>query len=732
MFKRFTKRKDLLAAIMLLCFCAFTNKAMGQTWDTGVGNNGAALTASLTGIGNDRTLTISGNGLMADFQVSSGGVPWKDYLTNIRYVVINSGVQSIGDYAFSGCTNLTSVTFANPNSLTRIGYRSFYNCSNLPSITIPNGITTIEGEAFFNCTGLKTVIIEEGSTDLSFIRYPTSYSTTYYYGWFANCPIQTLELKRQYSYDSGGTLFRGNNYLQTLTIGRNVTSIGSFVFADCSSLTDVTFQDGTTGLAFAQGAAETVFGGCPINTLYLGRAIGWKTSTGLGAFSDGYKSPFYNKTALKTLTVGNEISVTPYSFQICTGLTTVNIGNSVTSIGNYAFDGCSSLSNLTIGNNVVSIDNYAFRNCSALKSISFPNKIASLGNYAFSGAGLTNISIPNTITSIGNYVFADCSSLTDVTFQDGTTGLAFAQGGAETVFGGCPINTLYLGRAIGWMAYAGLVSFDTGYKSPFYNRTTLKTLTVGKDMTTISNYAFQGCSGLTQITSDNPAPPTFGTYTFNGVVTTIPVKVPCVLAYQSSAWGTTFSNFEQTGTCPSSPTTYTLNVLSINTAYGHATSTSMLSGAVLTSTWNFDGNLSTATSAQFSGKAFLVASAKTNSVFLGWNDGNLEPMRIVNITDNKTYTANFAVSSSSGTEEVRAATNISVYPNPTKDRVTVELPENTVGTLALFDLNGKIVRNQSVNGNITTIDTASLSAGTYILRLVQNGVASSGVKIMKE
>jgi hypothetical protein len=76
--------------------------------------------------------------------------------------------------------------------------------------------------------------------------------------------------------------------------------------------------------------------------------------------------------------------------------------------------------------------------------------------------------------------------------------------------------------------------------------------------------------------------------------------------------------------------------------------------------------------------------------------------------------------------------SLKIYPNPAKDMVTVELSENTVGTLALFDLNGKIVKRQSVNGNIATIDIGSLSAGTYVLRLVQDGVASVGVKIMKE
>ena len=715
---------------MLLCFCALTNVAIGQTWDIGNPGYNSSVRATLS----DGFLIISGTGNMCDFWDSTEGeAPWYANRTSIKTVVIQSGVMNIGNRAFHDCSNLDSIDI--PNTVTIIGRQAFFNCTNFLSVIIPNSVTEVEGEAFKNCISLRTVTIDEGSTTLNFsrYRYPDNYSGTYYYGWFENCPIQTLNLRRQYSYD-GGVLFSGNNNLQTLTIGRNVTQIGSSAFADCGNLTNVTLEDGSANLIFGTGSnAETIFSGSPINTLYLGRNICNYYLGGTNSFSSSRKSPFYNKTTLQTLTVGNNISITDYSFQNCINLQTINIGNSVASVGVCAFDGCSKLSNLTIGNSVTSIGDAAFRNCSVLRDISIPKSVSSffIGNSAFAGSGLTNITIPNIITQINSSAFADCSSLTTITFEDGSTDLIFGTGNnAETIFSGSPINTLYLGRNICNYYLGGTNSFTSSRRSPFYNKTTLQTLTVGKDITSITDYSFHGCNGLTKITSNNPAPPTFGTNTFNGVITTIPVHVPCVLAYQSSAWGTAFSNFVQTGTCPSSPTAYTLNVLSSNIAYGHATSTSMLSGAVLTSTWNFEGNLSTTTSAQFSGKAILTASAKANSLFLGWDDGNLEPMRIVDLTTNKTYTARFA--SSTGMERIQSATDISVYPNPAKDYIVVEFPENTIGTLALFDLNGKIFINQSVNCSSTTINTSSLSAGTYILRLVQDGVASDGLKIIKE
>jgi hypothetical protein len=86
----------------------------------------------------------------------------------------------------------------------------------------------------------------------------------------------------------------------------------------------------------------------------------------------------------------------------------------------------------------------------------------------------------------------------------------------------------------------------------------------------------------------------------------------------------------------------------------------------------------------------------------------------------------------SGIKQLSVESAMKVYPNPAKDNVTVSLSDNTVGTFAVFDLNGKVVKNQAISGTQTTISTASLAQGTYIIRLVKDGVASSGIKFVKE
>ena len=91
---------------------------------------------------------------------------------------------------------------------------------------------------------------------------------------------------------------------------------------------------------------------------------------------------------------------------------------SVTSIGNSAFANCSSLTSVIIPNSVTSIAYSAFDNCSSLTSITIPNSVTSIGEYAFYNcSGLTSVTIPNSVTSIGKWAFYKCSSLTSITCE---------------------------------------------------------------------------------------------------------------------------------------------------------------------------------------------------------------------------------------------------------------------------------------------------------------------------
>jgi hypothetical protein len=169
----------------------------------------------------------------------------------------------------------------------------------------------------------------------------------------------------------------------------------------------------------------------------------------------------------------------------------------------------------------------------------------------------------------------------------------------------------------------------------------------------------------------------------------------------------------------------TLTVLSSDVSLGNAISMSGCS--VLTTT---TPNNPTAT---FSGTATLYALAKAGKVFIGWADGNLDNPRTVLVSSDTTFTATFATCEETGIRSAQAAAPLKVYPNPALGTLYVEL-ENYVtnGTLTLFDMSGKIVLSQPFSGNSAQINMSSLTAGNYILRLVENGAASAGVQVIKQ
>ena len=335
------------------------------------GKSGENLTWELTG---DGTLTISGTGDMADYDY--GEVPWFDYLDKITVAVVETGVTSIGDYAFHYCESLTEITL--PDSLTRIGKNAFCSCNGLTGVTLPDSLTEIADYGFSWCAGLTEIAI------------PDSVSTigeSAFIGCSSLKGIWVSEGNPNYASDRFGALLNKEKTTliqcpggieKTYPVSDGVTVIGSHAFDGCTGLTAVAIPDSVTEI-------------------------------GPGAFV--YCS------SLTGIIIPDSVTSIGASAFYCTGLTSITLPDSVTGISDYLFYYCANLTEVTIPDSVTSIGVSAFEFCASLTEITLPESLTSIASGAFFSSRLTDITIPAGVTAIGECAFAYSANLAEITFM---------------------------------------------------------------------------------------------------------------------------------------------------------------------------------------------------------------------------------------------------------------------------------------------------------------------------
>ena len=178
------------------------------------------------------TLTIKGTGPMRDFPYV--GAPWFDY--PIRKVIIEDGVTSVGDCAFTYSMTLTDVIIA--DSVNSIGKDAFSDCSELVSINIPNSVTLIDDEAFQGSWKLKEIVIPDSVTSIG--KYA-----------FSDCDGLTVVTIPDSVTSLGDGVFSTCTYLKNVTLSNRITSIPEYMFFACEALTDITIPEGVTSVGHA-------------------------------------------------------------------------------------------------------------------------------------------------------------------------------------------------------------------------------------------------------------------------------------------------------------------------------------------------------------------------------------------------------------------------------------------------------------------------------------------------
>lgn len=225
-------------------------------------------------------------------------------------------VTSIGNSAFSNCSNLSEIFIG--NSVTEIGGWAFSGCVNLKSVKIPDSVTSIGSSAFIGCSSLTEIIIGKSVKSISSSA-------------FCDC-INLISVKLPDNIESiSFGLFNRCSSLASITIPNSVKSIDDRAFEYCSNLTSVTIPDSVIKI-------------------------------GQSAFAFCY--------SLSEVSIGDSVTLIGNSaFDCCKSLSSITIPNSVTKIDGQAFWGCSGLVSVIIGNSVKSMEPHAFYGCNNISRI---------------------------------------------------------------------------------------------------------------------------------------------------------------------------------------------------------------------------------------------------------------------------------------------------------------------------------------------------------------------------
>ena len=447
-------------------------------------------------------------------------------IAGCQCTVIPENVTSIGEGAFSGWGNLTSITI--PNSVTRIDRFAFSGCNDLTSVTIPNSVTSIGWSAFSGCSCLASVTIPNSVTDIGWSAFSGCFFK--YDSFVNNTTLTDDDNWGAILYDeetNDGLLIKDSVVIKcrpwatSVSIPNYVTSIGEYALFGCNSLTSITIPESVTTIG------ENAFSGCYFK---YDSIVNHTTLTS----NNTWGATLYNEETSDGLLIKDSVVIEcrPWA-------TSVTIPETVTRIGYRAFQNCRSLKSIKIPKSVTSISSNAFEGTPWYNSqpdglvyagnvaykykgvmpketqITIKDGTLSIADYAFSKCvGLTSIVIPKSVTNIGRWAFSGCNSLKSVTINCPNVGSWFSYlPSIKEIVLGDKVTSIEIGAFSGCRGLTsikveeGNTKYDSRDNCNAIIETSTHTLIAGCQSTVIPNSvtsldvkAFSGCIGLTSIT----------------------------------------------------------------------------------------------------------------------------------------------------------------------------------------------------------------------------------------
>ena len=456
-------------------YCVITENKTAKTGTVGVAAANASsisgevvIPESVTNGGITYTVT------KIQYDQISGNLKGFYGCSNITSIVIPNTVTTINSSSFKNCTKLTNVVL--PNSLTELNESLFEGCSLLTEITIPENVTKI-GSKCFDGTNLKSVTIEA-------INPPTLNG-------YNNFPYSNKQLiVPDGTFDTYKNSNFGSNF-NLIIEASNVSQLYEYIeFEDdnaktiCIKKFDVNKDN---KLSVAEAGYVTSIGYAFNNS----KIVNFKELRYFTRLLELPSSAFYG-LPLETIELPNSLtSIGSSCFKNCKQLRNITLPNSITNIGTYAFENCTNLEEIILSDHLVNIEYGAFHACTKLSSINLPKSLEKIGGEAFKYCtSLEQITIPQNVNLLGQFAFQECTSLTTAIFENNETKDVMKN---ASVFWLCT-------SLVDVQIPSDFNAIGTGF---FKDCSSLETIALPQNLTELEPEVFCNCSKLKNITLPN-------------------------------------------------------------------------------------------------------------------------------------------------------------------------------------------------------------------------------------